>query len=121
TGDFVSGGGITNAGSLTLINSTVSSNTASGPTGAPGTAQGGGIDGAFSATASILSGNTLSGLAAAGGPDCRGPITSGGYNLIGNTSGCGPGFVATDHNVNPRLDTLKSNGGPTQTVGLLPG
>jgi Bacterial Ig-like domain (group 3) len=120
-GDFVSGGGVTNLGSVTLINSTISGNTVSGPAGVPGTTEGGGIDGAFSATASILSGNTMSGLTSGRGPDCDAPITSGGYNLIGNTSGCGPGFVATDHNVNPKLDSLKNNGGPTQTMGLLPG
>ena len=50
-----------------------------------------------------------------------GTVTSKGYNLIGNSSG-GSGFVATDLlNVNPLLGPLQNNGGPTETMALLPG
>jgi len=55
------------------------------------------------------------------GPDVFGPVTSLGYNLIGNSSG-GSGFVATDHlGENPLLGPLQNNGGPTATMALLPG
>ncbi len=65
----------------------------------------------------IIAGNT----APTGPPDVDGIVTSLGYNLIGNTSGSG-GWVAADLiNVNPRLGPLQDNGGPTQTMALLPG
>jgi hypothetical protein len=48
-------------------------------------------------------------------------LTSRGHNLIGNTQG-GCGFVSSDLlNVNPLLGPLQNNGGPTQTMALLPG
>jgi hypothetical protein len=48
-------------------------------------------------------------------PDCSGPVTSSGYNLIGNTQGC-TGFISTDLTGNPpALGALGNNGGPTQT------
>ena len=54
------------------------------------------------------------------GADLYGTVISKGNNLIGNTSG-GSGFVATDLlNVNPLLGPLQNNGGPTQTLALLP-
>ena len=55
------------------------------------------------------------------GPDCaaspgRLPLTSGGYNLVGNDDGCaytpGPGDVI---DADPLLGPLADNGGPTQT------
>jgi uncharacterized repeat protein (TIGR01451 family) len=64
---------------VTLNNSTVSGNTANG--------EGGGIyrwRGAVILQNTILAGNVASGA----GPDCSGAIGSGGYNLIGNVSGC---------------------------------
>jgi hypothetical protein len=59
---------------------------------------------------------------AAGGPsDLIGGFTSLGHNLVGNTTG-GSGFAASDLlNVNPQLGPLQNNGGPTQTMALLPG
>ena len=55
------------------------------------------------------------------GPDLAGTLTSLGFNLIGNSSGV-TGFVASDlQNVNPLLGSLQSNGGPTETMALLPG
>ncbi|MFL5796423.1 MAG: choice-of-anchor Q domain-containing protein [Actinomycetota bacterium] len=113
------GGGIhINGGTVTVQDSTVSGNTVNGG----GVAFGGGINigGTASVTATIVSGNSVSG-AGTFGPDCNGSFTSGGYNLIGNTKDCS-GFVGTDlQNVDPKLDTLKDNGGPTQTMGLLAG
>jgi hypothetical protein len=64
----------------------------------------------------ILAGNTD-----ANAPDLAGSLTSSGYNLVGNTQG-GGGFAGTDLlNVNPLLGPLQNNGGPTQTLALLPG
>ena len=63
---------------------------------------------------SILAGNTAS--------DCSGPVTSAGYNLIGSTAGCTFTPGAGDQiGVDPKLATLADNGGPTQTIALLPG
>ena len=49
-------------------------------------------------------------------------MSSEGYNLIGNTSGCTIGGTTTGNivNVNPRLGALADNGGPAQTQALLP-
>jgi hypothetical protein len=54
-------------------------------------------------------------------PDFYVAITSSQYNLIGNSTG-GTGYSSTDIlNVDPLLGTLQDNGGPTQTMALLPG
>src|SRR5207245_9530682 len=110
------GGGIVNAGMLTLTNSTVTANT-SGPTG-------GAIYNFGGATANIkntiVANNTVNSGA---GPDLGGTFNSQDYNLIGNTSGSR--FTgATMHNItglDPQLGPLASNGGPTMTHALLPG
>src|SRR5262249_3383540 len=113
------GGGIFNEGTVTMQNSTVSANTASG--GGVGLGAGGGINGDTSATTTLISGNNTFGGGGTFGPDCIGAVTSGGYNLIGDTAFCS-GLGASDmQNVNPFLGILKDNGGPTQTMGLLPG
>src|SRR5262249_22004147 len=50
-----------------------------------------------------------------------GTLSSSGHNLIGNTLG-GSGYADTDLlNVDPLLGPLQNNGGPTQTMALLPG
>jgi len=103
------GGGIINHGTLTVTNSTLSGNSAT---------SGGGVynDGTAIIANTIIAKNT-----APTGPDVGGPVTSEGYNLIGNSSG-GNGFVAADLlNVNPLLGPLQDNGGPTETMALLPG
>lgn len=107
------GGGIINGGTGTVTNSTISNNSTSGG------ADGGGIRnaGTVNSRNSIIAGNTAS----SGAPDFFGTLTSQGHNLIGNTSGMS-GTVATDiTNVNPLLGPLANNGGPTQTMALLPG
>ncbi|MFI5455452.1 MAG: choice-of-anchor Q domain-containing protein [Isosphaerales bacterium] len=105
------GGAIYNVGgTLTVTNSTLSGNSAG---------EGGGIDnnqGTATLANTIIAGNT-----APTGPDVDGTVTSLGYNLVGNKSG-GSGFVAADLlNVNPLLGPLQNNGGPTQSMALLPG
>lgn len=140
-----SGGGIYNNGGLvTIINSTLANNSANGVAGglynesagtitannvtisnnAAGT-YGGGIrnySGTFAFKNTILANNSAS----SGGPDCStvlNSLTSQGNNLIENTSGCSIGGDTTGNivGVDPQLGTLKNNGGPTQTMALLPG
>jgi hypothetical protein len=107
------GGGINNAapgGMLTVNNSTIAGNSTN--------ARGGGIAaGTMVARNTIIAGNTNP----AGPDDLYGSLGSLGHNLIGNIQG-GSGFVPTDLiNVDPLLSTLQDNGGPTQTIALLPG
>jgi hypothetical protein len=128
-----SGGGLyAAAGTVTLTNDTLSSNQAGGGNGglfgggtgsaSGGAAVGGGIDnaagpGALQIYDTILADDTAN----TAGPDLDGSVTSLGYDLIGNATG-GSGFAASDLvNVNPLLGPLQNNGGPTQTMALLPG
>jgi CSLREA domain-containing protein len=111
------GGGIFNTfnGQVTLTNATVTLNSA---------VAGGGLDTVVNVLSgnsvtvrnSILAGNTSD---AGWGPDCEGTLTSGGYNLLGNTTHCtlsgGSGELL---NVNPQLGTLQNNGGSTFTNAL---
>jgi CSLREA domain-containing protein len=119
------GGGIWNAGggTLSLNNVTVARNTAN-QDAAPPAGDGGGIatDGA-----TVNIGNTIVGgnddaspSAGAKEPDCFGTLTSGGYNLISDTTDCNiTGSNAgniTDQNAG--LEALADNGGPTPTHAL---
>jgi len=93
-----SGGGIFNySGSLTLNNVTISNNSAW---------SGGGVyafGGSVSLKNSILDSNT----AANSGADCSGALTSGGNNIINNTSGCTISAITGDQfNINPKLGTF---------------
>jgi hypothetical protein len=104
------GGGVFTDATQSILNSTVSNNTA---------ASGGGlfIDPAATSTVknTIVAGDT-----AAPGLDLFGSLGSTGHNLIGNDSG-GSGFDPSDQrNVNPLLGPLQDNGGPTLTQALLP-
>jgi len=66
-------------------------------------------------------GSTADNNATTAYPDLDGGVTSLGHNLIGTSTG-GAGFAASDRvNVNPDLGPLQNNGGPTQTMALLPG
>jgi len=102
-----SGGGIFNnpAGNLSISNSTLANNFAG---------SGGGIFGTATATLqnSIVANNS--------GGDCGGILSSNGYNLSsdGNCNFSGPGDM---NNTDPLLGPLQNNGGPTQTMALLPG
>jgi len=131
------GGGIANYGTATLINSTISGNSANEGSGggisnslpgstltiknatvsanaSPGTFGGGGIDnlGTLNSTNSIVGDN--------GDGDLSGDVESGGYNIFGTTNGTG--FDPTDLiGADPLLGPLKDNGGPTDTMAPLPG
>jgi uncharacterized repeat protein (TIGR01451 family) len=138
------GGGIDHGGSLlTLNNSTVSNNAAGGYGGGIGAGSGtvrlnnstvvsnssyvggGGLNmqaGSVSFKNTIIAGNT-----APTGPDCRTAssrvLTSQGYNLIQNTSGCTISGDTTGNitGQSPRLGPLQDNGGATFTHALLAG
>jgi Right handed beta helix region len=113
------GGGIYNSGTMTVTTSTVSGNWAEESCYLSCVKVfGGGIYnvGTLNLGNTIVAGNT-----AILGPDISGGVSSGGYNLIGNTSGAS-GFIGSDLlNVNPKLGGLTNNGGPTPTMALLEG
>ncbi len=129
--------------SATIINSTISGNSANGDgggiyfysyyTNATGTLTnctiadnesfdaGGGIfngQGTLNVRNTIIARND-----AVSGKDFSGTLTSQGYNLIGNTSGTTITGTTTGNqlNVNPMLGTLQDNGGPNRTCALLSG
>jgi T5SS/PEP-CTERM-associated repeat protein/autotransporter-associated beta strand protein len=113
-GNSDSGGGIiTNVGSVTLTNSTISGNSGD---------LGGGIrninGGIVRAKSTIIALNN-----SASGPDMNGPLTSDGFNLIGNAAGStiSPAQSSDRIGVTPlalNLGLLGDNGGPTQTHAL---
>ncbi len=67
---------------------------------------------------SIVADNTVG--AGGANPDCSGNVGSLGYNLIGDSTGCG-GLVGTDIIQAPQLGKLGRYGGPTSTIKLKPG
>jgi len=125
------GAGIYNkAGTVTLTNSTLSGNKANPSNRVPSfpslssPASGGGIwnGGTVNVKNTIIALNS-----ATTDPDVFGSVASGGYNLIGNGTGS-TGFTAVGDRVgtaaapiDPLLNPLANNGGPTQTVALQPG
>ena len=143
------GGGIENVGVLTATNSTISGNRATGDGGGirnlgfdatadlnnvtiakniadsdgDGHGDGGGIINSFGTV--TLRNTVIGNNADTGGeaPDCTGTLTSEGYNLVWNPSGCTIVGDTTGNLLgqNPRLDTLSDNGGPTQTHALQSG
>lgn len=108
TATIADGGGIYNdSGIVVLNNGTISDNTANNA--------GGGIYGPATMSNSILTWNY-----GASGRDCFGAISSSGYNLVGNTSGCTFTGVTGDLvNVDLYLVPLGDYGGLTQTHPIL--
>jgi hypothetical protein len=136
------GGGIANYGTLVITNSTFSANS-SGSSGVAGGILNGGLfqsAGTLVINNSTLSGNTAgqgggggifnvkgsmvvlqnSIVANNAGGNCRGPLTSHGYNLSSDDS-CRFDAVGDLNNTDPNLGALQNNGGPTQTMALLEG
>lgn len=122
-----SGGGVNDGGGATInvYNCTISLNTAS---------LGGGLAVPFSGASTTLRNTIVASNSPSGPPtpapdvsdvfiDGSGILISMGHNLIGTTVGTGPGsFLPSDQlNVNPKLGSLKDNGGITLTMELLPG
>jgi len=106
------GGGIsTQAGTLTISNTTLNGNAAVGVEG-----KGGGIS-QSSGTATLQ--NTIVANSTMGG-NCSGTMTSNGYNLSSDGT-CNFNNTGDLNNTDPKLGPLQNNGGPTQTQALLPG
>lgn len=144
-GGLAYGGAVTNnnAATLSFSHSTISLNQASaGNTGVnqggankpprpAAEGAGGGVrvgPGGTTFANTIIAGNTAAnGLGnAAGaptpGPDVDGAVTSGGHNLLGNTTDAA-GFTGTGDKtgLGAALAALAGNGGPTETMALLTG
>ena len=110
--------GVYNDDAVALNNVTIATNTAG--------ADGGGIytctSGAVELKNTLIADNT-----ATTGPDCAGTLTSYGHNMIGNNDGCtlipttGDQVGTSAHPIDPLLDRLQDNGGPTETHALLSG
>jgi len=126
------GGGIDssyyNTGVVTIINCTISGNTASGATHANAqTGTGGGLKIAGANTVTVRNTIIAKNIAAGGGPDISGTVTSKGYNFVGDTSGAtitattGDQFGTSVNPKDPLLGPLQDNGGPTKTRALLSG
>jgi len=116
------GGGIFTGGNqtVTMNHSTISNNIADNDK------DGGGSGGGVYATNTVRLTHTIlatnSGQSA-GATDCAATLTSNGYNLIQDTTGCTI-IGDTTGNItgqNPLLVPLANNGGATQTHALLPG
>ena len=120
---------------VTLNNSTITGNNAyrcSGTCGGTGGAIVNGL-GTFAMDNSTVSGNSAGGIVNGGtatlqnsivdnnaGINCRGTITSHGYNLSSDDT-CKLGGPSDLNNHDPLLGPLQHNGGPTETMALLPG
>jgi hypothetical protein len=129
-GGAASGGGIFFAGNgtYTVNSTTIALNSATGGSGSPTAAGlGGGVFATSGGTVNVKS--TLIANNSAQSPDVDGTYSSQGFNLISRTNGSTSFSVPTDlvgnNNapLDPRLDSngLHNNGGPTQTIALLPG
>ena len=109
------GGGAYIDSLATLTHVTVADNTATAGVGGGIVNVGG--PGALTIGSTIIASNT----SGSGGPDLDGPLTSAGYNIIGDTTG-NAGWVGTDQqNTDPLLAALADNGGATQTHALQAG
>jgi len=108
-GGILNGGLFQSAGTLAINNSTFSGNVARG-------GKGGGIFNVKGSTVvlqnSIVANNT--------GGNCRGTLTSHGYNLSSDGS-CDFDRAGDLNDTDPKLGGLQNNGGPTKTLASLPG
>jgi len=102
------GGGIHNSGMVILTNSTLVDNTAcDGP--------GGGLANGFPlGTGTVVLTNTIlaPNSSTRGGPDCAGPVTLLGHNLIGDPTGCSITLQPTDLTGDPGLGAFTDDGTP---------
>jgi hypothetical protein len=109
-GRLFGGGGLANnSGTTRIINSTFAENSISF-TGTGGIETSGGT---VELQNTILAHNTAGPISQAiFGPDCFGPVTSLGNNLIGDPTGCTITLQGTDLTGDPGLDTFTDNGTP---------
>jgi hypothetical protein len=116
------GGGIDNFGTSTINNTTIANNVAIfappvGPCHVLGPCYVSGMDIAGSTTIE----NSIVGIAVYPvAPNCSGALNSKGYNM-GSDSTCHFNKSGDRNNIDPKLGPLQYNGGPTQTMALLPG
>jgi cysteine-rich repeat protein len=113
-------GGITNFSELEVRSSTITDNRSAGEgANAGGLATFEDPSARVRLSNTIIAGNTSSAAA----PDCFGPITSEGHNLIGDRGGCDELTAASGDRLDadPALGPLADNGGPTLTHALLDG
>jgi hypothetical protein len=110
-GTNAAGGAVYDDGTLSLVNCTLTGNTA-----------GNGLGGGVLSGGQLKIGNTIiAGNTAGAGPDVSGPIKSLGHNLIGISNG-GGGFIASDRSgtasapLDPKLAPLGDYGGATRTI-----
>jgi hypothetical protein len=107
-GGILNGGLFQSTGTLAINNSTLSGNVALG-------GKGGGIVNVKGSTVvlqnSIVANNT--------GGNCRGAVTSNGYNLSSDGT-CDFDRAGDLNDTDPKLGRLRNNGGPTKTLALLP-
>ncbi len=128
------GGGIFNAGRLSLRGSTVTQNQSVFESSDADVARGGGIlssGGTVTLEQTIVAGNTLQEEPFDAPPstspsDCAGSLTSHGYNLVGQGTGCpqdsvGDRTAAPDQIFTTVLGPLQLNGGLTETHAPLIG
>ncbi len=124
--DAALGGAIFSGGSMSLLYCTLTGNSATN-TAVGGHGGGGGIAAGdpLLLVNTIIAGNTASSY----GPDVSGDVDpSSAFNLIGDGSGinalptgAGNQIGTTAAPINPLLDSLTNNGGPTPTMALKPG
>jgi len=112
------GGGIANENTLTIINSTITNNSAVGPVGSIASGISNFLGGVTNITGSIVADQQT-------GNDCGNfdggsTITSNGSNIESGTS-CGFISLGDLQNTDPLLGPLTNNGGKTDTHILLPG
>lgn len=117
----VDGGGVANYGDLVDMNNvTTTLNIADTDTN--GTGMGGGAFTVSTTGVDFIISNTIIGNNGfpVSSPDCAGPITSAGYNLIEDTTGCTIGGDLTGNitGADPVLINLQNNGGNTLTHDL---
>jgi len=115
----LSAGGIGNNGPLTILNSTIAGNTGNGDTRSGGILVGGlgfvpPSSGSVTLQNTLLARNTTPPSPAfrSSGPDCNGPLTSLGNNLIGDLTGCTLTLHPSDLTGAPGVDTFTENGRP---------
>lgn len=112
-----SGGGISNFDTVTVTNSTLAGNSA--------TFNGGGIRSRSQATLTLTNTIIADNSGNAGTRDFDGTVeAASAYNLIGDAASAGGLVNGVNGNivgVDPKLGPLADNGGPTQTMALLPG
>jgi nitrous oxidase accessory protein NosD len=117
---IAAGGGAEVASNGFLVRLSTIARNSVGAQGSSPFAGGGGLDLELGTT--FLHGTILAANTAGTGPNCIGNVTTEGFNVFGDTTGCMVTPAGTDQTVSaPKLSGLADHGGPTQTLALLAG